>query len=236
MSKTPGVLAIASTADTAPVILAQRLRKGAANSVRGAGHLVTGAPAALGRVLDGTPVLCRFDSAFYGYAPVSAALAGGANVSVTLRMDPAVNRAIASIPADARKSIEYTDAIFDEVAGTWTLTTGRWIEAYPDVSWWWVRAVGSCRRMGRWLFLVFGRRGVACCIAWCGAGSTSGGGFVVGTGREHAQPGAAGGICFRCRMFTRSSFRRSFSGADSGRRSRLRRARVMIFPAVVKSR
>ncbi|MFW3386642.1 UNVERIFIED_CONTAM: hypothetical protein RF648_11600 [Kocuria sp. CPCC 205274] len=117
MSKTPGVLAIASTADTAPVILAQRLRKGAANSVRGAGHLVTGAPAALGRVLDGTPVLCSFDSASYGYAPVSAALAGGANVSVTLRMDPAVNRAIASIPADARKSIEYTDAIFDEVAG-----------------------------------------------------------------------------------------------------------------------
>jgi hypothetical protein len=113
------LLAIASTADSAPVILAQRLRKGAANSARGAGHLVTGALAALGRVLDCAPVLCRFDSAYYGHAPISAALAGGADVSVTVRMDPAVKRAIASIPDNAWKAIEYTDAVFDEAAGTW---------------------------------------------------------------------------------------------------------------------
>lgn len=113
------LLAIASTADTAPVILAQRLRKSAANSARGAGHLVTGALATLGRAHDGAPVLCRFDSAYYGHAPVSAAMAGGADVSVTVRMDPAVKRAIASIPDNAWKTIEYTDAVFDEAADTW---------------------------------------------------------------------------------------------------------------------
>ncbi len=64
-------------------------------------------------------MLCRFDSAFYGHAAVSAALAGGARVSVTVRMDPAVKRAIAGIPDTAWKTIEYTDAVFDETTGTW---------------------------------------------------------------------------------------------------------------------
>lgn len=125
-SKVRGInalLAIASTAETAPVILAQRLRKGATNSARGAGHLVTNALANLRRTHhDGgaqAPVLCRFDSAYYGHATISAALAGGADVSVTVRMDPAVKRAIASIPDTAWKTIEYTDAVFDETAGTW---------------------------------------------------------------------------------------------------------------------
>ncbi|HXD27507.1 MAG TPA: IS1380 family transposase [Arthrobacter sp.] len=113
------LLAIASTTDTAPVILAQRLRNGAADSARGAGYLVTSALANLGQAHGGAPVLCRFDSAYYGHAPVSAALAGGADVSVTVRMDPAVKRAIASIPDNAWKTIEYTDAVYDEAADTW---------------------------------------------------------------------------------------------------------------------
>ncbi len=60
------------------------------------------------------------DSAFYGRGPVHAALAGGAAVSVTVRMDKAVKKAIATIAEDAWTTIEYTDAVFDE-------TTGRWI-------------------------------------------------------------------------------------------------------------
>ena len=113
------LLATASTKDTAPVILAQRLRKGAANSARGAKRLIADALATVKRVQAGPPVLCRFDSAYYGHAPLSAALAGGADVSVTVRMDPAVKRAIAGIEDSAWKSIEYTDAVFDEAAGTW---------------------------------------------------------------------------------------------------------------------
>uniref|UniRef100_UPI001BAA9862 IS1380 family transposase n=1 Tax=Pseudarthrobacter albicanus TaxID=2823873 RepID=UPI001BAA9862 len=102
-----------------PVVLAQRLRKGAANSARGAKRLITDALSALKRVHAGGRVLCRFDSAFYGHDPVAAALAGGAQVSVTVRMDPAVKRAIAGIPETAWKTIEYTDAVFDETTNTW---------------------------------------------------------------------------------------------------------------------
>ncbi|GAC1385118.1 MAG: IS1380-like element IS1677 family transposase [Pseudarthrobacter sp.] len=113
------LLATVSTKDTAPVIAAQRLRKGAANSARGANRLITDALSTLKRVHAGGRVLCRFDSAFYGHGAVSAALAGGAAVSVTVRMDPAVKRAIAAIPETAWETIEYTDAVFDEENNTW---------------------------------------------------------------------------------------------------------------------
>lgn len=62
-------------------------------------------------------MLCRFDSAYYGHGPVSAALKAGAQVSVTVRMDPAVKRAIATIPETAWETIHYTDAILDEATG-----------------------------------------------------------------------------------------------------------------------
>ena len=61
----------------------------------------------------------RMDSAFYGRGPVHAALAGGAQVSVTVRADARVKAAIASIAEDAWTMIEYTDAVFDETSGQW---------------------------------------------------------------------------------------------------------------------
>lgn len=117
------VLATASTQDTAPVIAAQRLRKGAANSARGARKLVTEALNTLKRCQPGATVLCRFDSAYYGHGPVNAALSAGAQVSVTVRMDPAVKRAIAAIPDDAWETIHYTDAILDEATGALVSST-----------------------------------------------------------------------------------------------------------------
>lgn len=117
------LLATASTKDTAPVILAQRLRKGAANSARGAKRLITDALSTLHRAHSGGQpggqILCRFDSAYYGHDSVAAALTGGAQVSVTVRMDPAVKRAITGIPEAAWETIEYTDAVFDEATNTW---------------------------------------------------------------------------------------------------------------------
>ena len=95
------------------------MRKGAANSARGAKRLITDALSTLKRVQAGGRVLCRFVSAHYGHAPVSAALAGGAGVSVTVRMDPAVKRAIAGIPETAWETIEYTDAVFGETTNIW---------------------------------------------------------------------------------------------------------------------
>lgn len=114
------LLATVSTEQIAPVVAAQRLRKGSAGSPRGAVRLAADTLALIRRTcLDGRPVLVRADSAFYSHALVTAALKTGAHVSVTVRMDPAVKRAIAAISDDAWTTIKYTDAIYDEEAGQW---------------------------------------------------------------------------------------------------------------------
>ncbi len=64
-------------------------------------------------------MLLRADSAFYGSPTIGAAVRAGAQVSVTVRMDPKVKAAIATIADDAWTSIEYTDAVFDEHSGQW---------------------------------------------------------------------------------------------------------------------
>jgi hypothetical protein len=103
-----------------PVIVAQRLRKGACNSSRGAKRLVADATKTAHRLLGrDRMVLVRMDSAFYGRGPVHAALAGSAAVSVTVRMNTQIRAAIASITQDAWVTIEYTDAIFEEATGRW---------------------------------------------------------------------------------------------------------------------
>lgn len=114
------LLATLATTTTAPVIVAQRLRKGSTGSPRGAKRLVGDAVRTTRRLLGKThPVLVRMDSAFYGRGPVHAALAGGAAVSVTVRMDTAVKKAIATIEDSAWTPIEYTDAVLDEASGRW---------------------------------------------------------------------------------------------------------------------
>ncbi len=118
------LLATLTTVGSAPVVVAQRLRKGSTGSPRGAKRLVGDAVRTARRLLKAVgktqPILVRMDSAFYGRGPVHAALAGGAHVSVTVRMDKAVKKAITAIDAAAWTTIEYTDAVFDE-------TTGRWV-------------------------------------------------------------------------------------------------------------
>lgn len=114
------LLATVSTDTSAPVIAAQRLRKGSVGSPRGAERLTTDTLALVRRThLAGRDVLVRADSAFYSAATVGAATRAGAQVSITVRMDPAVKRAIAAIDQDAWTPIQYTDAVFDETTGTW---------------------------------------------------------------------------------------------------------------------
>src|SRR5829696_698015 len=114
------LLATVSTDQVAPVIAAQRLRKGSVGSPRGAARLATDALALVRRSqLAGRDVLVRADSAFYSHALVAAVLNAGADVSITVRMDPAVKRAITTIGEDAWATIKYTDAIYDEATGTW---------------------------------------------------------------------------------------------------------------------
>jgi hypothetical protein len=115
------LLATVTTRDRAPVIVAQRLRKGACGSPRGAKRLVADAVKvleSLGHHRSATPLL-RADSAFYGRATIGAAIAAGADVSVTVRLDPKVKAAIAAIDTDAWQTIDYTDAVFDEPTQSW---------------------------------------------------------------------------------------------------------------------
>jgi hypothetical protein len=114
------LLATVTTSGSAPVVVAQRLRKGSCGSPRGAKRLVADALKTV-RTLhpgQGKPLL-RADSAFYGAPTVGAAVRAGAQVSVTVRLDPKVKAAITTISEHAWTPIEYTDAIFDEVSGTW---------------------------------------------------------------------------------------------------------------------
>ncbi len=116
------LIATLTTNQGAPVIVAQRLRKGSCGSPRGATRLVTDALATVKKLRTapaGGKVLLRADSAFYGHGGVGAAVSAGAQVSVTVRLDPTVKAAIAAIPADAWRAIEYTDAIYEQTTGVW---------------------------------------------------------------------------------------------------------------------
>ena len=114
------LLATLATDTAAPLVVAQRLRKGACGSPRGAQRLVGDAVKQARRLLgDARPVLVRMDSAYYGRDAAHAAITGGAAVSVTVRLDPAVKTAIATIDQDAWTTIKYPNAIFDEATGTW---------------------------------------------------------------------------------------------------------------------
>jgi hypothetical protein len=114
------LLATASTAAAAPVVVAQRLRKGSCGSPRGAKRLVADALKTVRSLRpegEAGPVLVRADSAFYGSPTIGAAVRAGAQVSVTVRMTPNIKAAIASIGDDAWTTITYTDAIVDEDTG-----------------------------------------------------------------------------------------------------------------------
>ena len=112
------LLATATTPGSAPVVVAQRLRKGSAGSPRGAARLVADALTTVRAMTTATPLL-RADSAYYGHATAAAALRAGAEVSITVRSDPKVRAAIAAIDEAAWTPIEYREAVFDEAAGMW---------------------------------------------------------------------------------------------------------------------
>jgi hypothetical protein len=113
------LLATVSAATTAPVIVATRLRKGSANSARGAARLVADAiKTSRSAGVSGTLVL-RADSAYYGREVIAAARRHGVHFSITARKDKAITAAIAAIGEDAWTPIRYPQAIFDEQLGQW---------------------------------------------------------------------------------------------------------------------
>lgn len=118
------LIATLSTPTAAPVIAAARLRKGSVNSARGARRIVADALmtakacGAAGSGGSGT-VLVRMDSAFFTHDALAPVLTHQACFSVTARMNPAVLKAIATIPEQAWTAIRYPEAIWDEQEQRW---------------------------------------------------------------------------------------------------------------------
>jgi Transposase DDE domain group 1 len=113
------LLATVSSASSAPVIVATRLRKGSANSARGAARLVADAiKTTRSAGVNGLMVL-RADSAYYGADVIAAARRHRTHFSITARKDRAVTAAIASINEDAWTRIRYPKAVFDDQLQQW---------------------------------------------------------------------------------------------------------------------
>jgi hypothetical protein len=112
-------LSTPSSAGAAPVIVATRLRKGSANSARGASRLVADALKTSRACGASGLLVVRADSAFYGRDVVAAITRAKARFSITARQDVAVKRAIATISEDAWTTIRYPHAVFDEQLQQW---------------------------------------------------------------------------------------------------------------------
>jgi hypothetical protein len=113
------LLATVSSASSAPVIVATRLRRGSANSARGAARLVADAIKTTQSCGVAGVLVLRTDSAYYGRDVIAAARRHGVHFSVTARQDRAVTAAIAAILDDAWTPIRYPRAVFDEQLGQW---------------------------------------------------------------------------------------------------------------------
>ena len=106
-------LATVSTPLAAPVIVRARLRKGSTASAKGAGRLLAQAIATARKSGVKGRILCRADSAYYGWAFVGAAIRAKTWFSVTARMTKTVTAAIANIAEDAWQPIKYPNAIWE---------------------------------------------------------------------------------------------------------------------------
>jgi Transposase DDE domain group 1 len=113
------LLAALSTPASAPVVVASRLRRGSANSARGAHRLLADALRTSRACGASGLLIVRADSAYYGSEIVAAIRRAKACFSITARQDAAVKRAIASIAEDAWTTIRYPRAVFDDHLGQW---------------------------------------------------------------------------------------------------------------------
>ena len=110
-------LATLSTTDSAPVIAATRLRRGAAPSSHGAVRMIRDAIATARRCGAGQNILVRADSAYCSSAIVAAVSKAGARFSVGMPLNSRVHAAIGQIPESGWTRIEYPWAIPDPDTG-----------------------------------------------------------------------------------------------------------------------
>ncbi len=109
-----------STAGSAPVIAGLRLRAGKTGSAKGAGRMVAQA-IGTARAATGASrqILVRGDSAYGTRAVVAACVRHGAQFSLVMTRNPAVERALAAIDEAAWTPVSYPGAVQDPDTGAW---------------------------------------------------------------------------------------------------------------------
>jgi DDE family transposase len=114
-----------STVASAPVIAGMRLRAGKAGSARGAGRMVAQAIGTVRAVGASGQILVRGDSAYGSRTVVRACARGGAQFSLVMTRNPAIERAIAAIDEHAWTPVQYPGAVRDPDTGAWISDRGR---------------------------------------------------------------------------------------------------------------
>ena len=108
-----------STEHSAPVLAGMRLRAGKTGSGKGAGRMVAQAIATARTAGATGKILVRGDSAYGNRAVVRACRRGNAEFSLVMTKNPAIARAIASIPDTAWTPVRYPGAVQDPDTGAW---------------------------------------------------------------------------------------------------------------------
>lgn len=106
-----------STAESAPVIAGMRLRAGRAGSGKGAGRMIAAAISVARSAGASGTILVRGDSAYGSRAVVGACVRHGAQFSLVMTRNPAVQRAIAGIAEDTWAPVAYPGAVRDPDTG-----------------------------------------------------------------------------------------------------------------------
>ena len=108
-----------STPSGAPVIAGMRLRAGKTNSGKGAGRMVAQAINAARAAGASGSILVRGDSAYGNRNVVRACRRTGAQFSLVMTRNPAVDRALAAIDDNAWTPVSYPGAVRDPDTGAW---------------------------------------------------------------------------------------------------------------------
>ncbi len=108
-----------STPDAAPVIAGMRLRAGRTNSGRGAARMIAHAVGTARAAGASGSILVRGDSAYGNRAVVKACLRAGAQFSVAMTRNPAIDRALAAIEETTWTPVRYPGAVRDPDTAAW---------------------------------------------------------------------------------------------------------------------
>ena len=108
-----------STPGSAPLVAGMRLRAGKTGSGRGAGRMVAQAIGTVRAVSAHATILVRGDSMYGSRAVVGTCVRHGAQFSLAMTRNAAIERAIAAIPEAAWTPVRYPGAVQDPDTGAW---------------------------------------------------------------------------------------------------------------------